>query len=161
MKSMPKEVQQALKEMMEKIKAKGMNVEARAFRIGENGLEPIQAEDKVGDMLSQLGLKTQEQQAEEGPCFCPNCFNYEKFEETLGQTGTFDYKSITFDNGKQFNIKYYEGKFGEHVMMQPVETTPKLSKDELKKQFEDAVKAKDYDKAQILLAEIQNLKTNN
>lgn len=147
----PKEIQDALNEMMAKLADKGVKVQAKAFQMGENGIEELGAEDKVGDMLKEVGVETSENQ--DGPCFCPNCFNFETFEKQLGETGTFDYKTLEFSNGKVFNVKYYEGKYGEQIMMQPV---GEPTKEELQKQFEDAVKAKDYKLAQELLQKLEN-----
>lgn len=95
---------------------------------------------------------------EKQPCFCSDCFTFETFEKVLGP-GTYDYQPLTI-GGKNFDVKFYSGANGEHIMMNPKEFSidPSWTAESIQNELNIAVAAKDFDKAQTLLNALNNLK---
>lgn len=144
----------------------GINVTDATFLKLKEG-EDTEAVDAILKKLGaeQINLKdleptqdTQSQVSDE-PCFCPACFNFETFEQVLGETGEYDYKTIQLGK-KQFQIKYYIGKYGERIMIQEaVWEIPKYwDESRIQAELSVAVQAKDFKRAQKLLEALQNLK---
>lgn len=117
--------------------------------------EELKAAQEQINQANEGGLKEK--------CFCPSCFNFETFEEVLkGEGAKFDYATVTL-LGKKFDIKFYNGPEGERMMVSPQEfkVDPAWTTDTLIGQLNNAVAQKEFDKAQILLNELNNRKTNS
>lgn len=129
-------------------------------------LDPNSAQGAIlDDIMSALGAQKvnmqdlEEPQVSDEPCFCPSCFNFESFESVLGETGSYDYKTVTL-GGKEFQIKYYNGKYQERIMMQekewsvPANWTYSMAQQALNQ----AVQSGEFDKAQKLLNHLNKFK---
>jgi len=122
---------------------------------------PAPTQEEVKAAQEQINQVNQEAPAEK--CFCPSCFNFETFEEVLkGEGAQFDYQTVTL-LGKKFDIKFYNGPEGEKMMVSPqtFQIDPEWTTDTLIGQLNNAVAQKEFDKAQILLNELNNRKTNS
>ncbi len=102
---------------------------------------------------------------EDEVCTCPGCLNFENFEEVLTKkNGHFDYAEVDL-GGQKFRIKYFIGIDGkEHLVMQKVDKKSNLnnlSQEQLQQLLSLAVQNKDFERAQILLNTITQLKAKN
>lgn len=133
-------VDKAVKNLMEKL----------------NGTKPQQA--------TQTATSQAAKQEVDEECFCDACFNFETFEEKLRQFGgKFDYASVIL-NGKQFDIKYHVCERGESVMISeepPKQVNPSWTAEQIQGELNIAVQNKQFDKAQILLNALTNLKNKS
>lgn len=128
---------------------------------GQRPFKPAPTQEEIKNAQEQIAKANQEK--EEGPCFCPNCFNFESFEEVLNTRpgAQFDYQTVTL-LGKKFDIKFYNGPYGERMMVSPQDfkIDPSWSVETLTEMLNNAVAQKEFSKAQILLNELNNRKTN-
>lgn len=113
-----------------------------------------------GDQLaSDTRAVVEDQPAEE--CWCPNCFNFQNFEERLRPLGgNFDYPSVNF-LGKTYDFKYFKANDGREFMMSQArrfEVNPLWTKETIQEQLNIAVQNKEFDKAQILLTALNQSK---
>lgn len=160
-----KEIKEIVEDIISGLKNQGVNVTDAAVLKIKDGEQP-EVSDAVDNFLKQMGA-TQPGNAPDdvtatgrNRCFCPDCFTFDTFEEMLAHEGAiFDYNQVKLD-GKVFNVKYYKGKFGQHIMLtedQPVKST---SVSELQMQLNEAVAAKDFGRAQVILNELNTKKSN-
>lgn len=179
----------AVENIINSLNAKGIKVESAAvLKIG-NKTTPQQdqvIDNAVDEVMSKLGMKQVQPlqnkneepksqapgfpslpQNEDGTtvaCLCPNCFSFETFEQQLApKGGQFDYTQITM-LGKKFDVKFHrdaEGK--EHMMIEQSEFTPdpSLTLEGLQNALNQAVAAKEFDKAQAYLDAINIHKSKN
>ena len=144
-------VDRAVSDVLKKMSGMGFPGIKKPFTPQPNSMPPVQQQDQPGQ---------QDEAREE--CFCRECFNFETFEQKLGTEGNrFDYATVTL-GGKPFDIKYCIGPRGENIMISPKEykVDPQWTTDTLIGELNNAVAQKQYDKAQILLNELNNRKTN-
>ncbi len=118
--------------------------------------------NKVREKQSQKENKEEENKKRESnePCFCPNCFNFENFEENLkGDGANFYYADVKL-GGKVFNIKYYSGPYGKQFLAQEqgFKLDPQFNLEQLQELLSTAVANKRYDEAQTIVDAINKIK---
>lgn len=101
-------------------------------------------------------------------CMCPNCFNFDSFEERLGEPGSiFDYTTFTLNN-IEFEVKYHLSPSGEENVMAAKKDRDNgkvdystMSVEQLEVELSKAVQNKEFQKSQLLLNAIQQLRNQN
>lgn len=136
---------EAVKQMIEGLRKKGFNI---AFPGQQTQDQPVNGEQP----------KVQ--------CYCPECFNFDTFEQVLSNIpGTFDKVEITL-GGKPFTIKYHRTDANglENIMISEKKEKVDLSAlniDQLQQGLNIAVQNKDFDTAQLYLNAINETKNKN
>lgn len=173
------EIKKVVEELINTLSQRGVKVTDAAILNLDSEKKNEAMEEAFKKAFSNLGFpfpgvtnpNAKEQNTEGGsdkevsdaPCFCPVCFNYDTFEKVLnGKPGAkFDYAKVTL-GGKEFNIKFYDGPYGENMIIAPNEfkIDPDWTTDTLIGQLNNAVAQKDFNKAQILLNELNNRKNS-
>lgn len=115
--------------------------------------------------VSEANEEVQEEVSEDIDCTCSSCLNYDNFEEKLTKKGpNFDYAEVTL-GGKKFKIKYHVGEGGEeNISMRDCSGDvdyKNATTDALQAYLQEAVTDKKFDKAQLILNEIQERKNKN
>jgi hypothetical protein len=145
-------IDKTVNDILSKMGNMGFPTEPKTATTPGRGLDnPVSDLRKEVTQLSNQ-LKDPEQ------CYCPNCFNFETFEQVLTKRGgKFDYVTVQL-GGKNFNIKYWTDGNDENIMISPEEQKPTGTLEELQVQLNQAVQEKDYNKAQVLINMINELK---
>jgi hypothetical protein len=187
---MPKDPEQEIKRMVEAIVT---NLNQRGIKVGGAAVLGIErpyptSPDKIKDAVEQVLSKranTQKPAPEprkqepqlvkneenvydenDNVCLCPNCFNFETFEDILTPLGgKFDYQTVTLLD-KKFDIKFHVDAKGRENMMisehqeAPIENKidPRWTAEEIQIALNEAIRRKHYTVAQELLNELNNRK---
>lgn len=175
------EMQKIVEGFVKELSKKGVKVSSAAIlNINDNDA----AKSDVGNFMAQamknlekIGFKPEQKQElpkekseERNQCFCPNCFNYESFEEMLNQepgAKEFFYKEIDC-NGVIFDIKVCKYETRDYDFMiqkreaQPDQFAidPTWTVDQLNEGLNNAVRNKNFDYAQAFLNALNRTKTN-
>ena len=123
-------------------------------------LEPKEGFNNEAIEMLKVNTQKANQASDPDQCYCPECFNFETFEEVLSKrNGNFDYASVKL-GGKQFDIKYWTDGKDENIMISPYKekVAKELSMEDLQTALNEAVSAKQYDQAQALITRINELK---
>lgn len=185
MENKPKdEFREMMNSFIDHLKSNGLSVSnAAILNLGSEGSQDDkkQVEQDVARVLREMGkarfpgaMPSGEMNKDNGPrgvpefkgkCFCPVCFNFDTFEEVLKDLGgKFDYNQVEL-GGKLFNLKYWISPTGkEKLLVSPVKkeevkkTYEGCTLEELQTYLNEAVSAKDFTEAQIILDIINKTK---
>lgn len=177
------EFKDMMNELIDNLKKNGMSVaNAAILDMGDKNNPNIDQE--VSRVLREMGkarfpgttMPTGQMNKDDGPrgepefkgkCFCPVCFNFDTFEEVLKDLGgSFDYTSVNL-GGKVFDLKYWISPTGKEKLIvslhkeESKETYEGSSLEELQTYLNEAVGAKDFTEAQVILDIINKTKNKN
>jgi len=175
-------MQQMVQNLIKDLNAQGIKVEGAAVLKLDSGNEkqvteaikrninlpgfPVLAEindQSQGQSQDQLRQESQEEKVAK-QWWCKNCFNFGNFEERLQQfAGQFAYAAVEFF-GKIYDIKFHKTLDGKETMMvnerkYTVDTNWNAQK--IQEELNMAVVNKEFDKAQLLLSALNNIKNIN
>lgn len=123
--------------------------------------KPSRGLDNEASDVRKVDTQMANQAKDPEQCYCPNCFNFETFEQVLGKrNGKFDYAEVTL-GGKEFEIKFWTDGQDDNLMISPKaqpKFEPKGTLEELQVQLNQAVQNREYDQAQVLITMINNIK---
>lgn len=152
----PSEVEKAVNNVLNTINKDGF-LDKKTSRVNKTTETPIPVP------TPKTETPTQETKEKDETCFCPECFNFNTFEEILGsKEGNFDYSSVTL-GGREFNIKYWTNGNKEYIMINPkkLEVNEKLTLDQLQEALNSAVQMRDFKASQAIVNRINELKNQD
>ncbi len=153
------QIEQALGDSLKKVYGKSSNKIVNVPTTSTNDQSNIM--DKMSQFISETVKMNEEISNNKEICYCPNCFNFNTFEEVLSRIpgGVFSYTEFTVA-GKEFIVKYWKHaeKDREQMMIEAKEDYV-ASESELQEALKVALSRKDYEAVALVtkrLQEIQN-----
>lgn len=154
-------MKELMQEVAKNLAAKGVKVDAAAIMsFADQPSQPKSFDSFVKDVIKKTIDKMENKDPKE-KCYCPNCFNFENFEQALADVpGTMDYAEFQI-GGKTFEAKYHcdlEGNDKMLIRKKEFGINPEWTVDQLQEGLNTAIATKRFDEAQKFLEALKNLK---
>lgn len=178
------EMKDLVTDLVKQLQASGVQVNGAAYlNLGNDKASPAvneQIDQAVKNAMQKIGgipmpglkpparenIEVKETPAEtQERCFCPNCFRFETFEQTLdGLGGNFYYHDFEL-GGVKFTAKFWEHPVTKQRYMmveETIEIRPEnltvANIENIQANINTAVQMKDFHQAQIFLDQLNQLK---